>query len=335
MKKVFVLAMALCMTLGLSAQKREGNVVTVQGHVHEWLTKQAAGKEPAKVQPRTPVGSVYNVNPAQVNCWVGCVNTTDPTMQPVDTAYLLVKWTDGKAAKRADKDSIMIWGYIWNSKTPVYSYDVNKYSIDMIRAVANFDPHFTALLQNTGGGDFAVGGFGYNCGANARVPIEYDYTGAKRESDTDTIHFRYDTAPNCAAPYNQFALPDTTQRAIAMQAITDAFRRTGVIKHPFDAMYSYPAYDYDYWKVGTDRFNNYQWQAGWTYGYWSFNIREGLSGTFTYAPNGVATQQLQNNSVHYFVFAPITVYDPFLDGNYSARGCSSPYCADCNTTTTK
>jgi hypothetical protein len=335
MKKVFVLAMALCMTLGLSAQKREGNVVTVQGHVHEWLTKQAAGKEAAKKAIRVGEGNVYNINPEDVRCWVGCVNTTDPTMQPVDTAYLLVKWTDAKAHNRGD--SILIWGYIWNSKTPTYSYDVDKYSIDMIRAVANFDPQFMTLLQNTGGGNFAVGGFGYNFGEEARVPIEYDYIGAKRESVTDTIHFRYDTAPNCAAPYNQFALPkDSTQVERATEAITEAFYRTGVIKHPFDAVYGYPAYDYDYWKLIYDPFDNFEWQAGWTYGYWSFNIREGLSGDFTYPEtDGIATQKLNNNSVHYFVFAPITVYDPFLDGNYSTRGCTSPYCEDCNTTSTK
>jgi hypothetical protein len=320
----------------LYAQKREGNVVKVQGHVHELLTKQAAEKEAAKKIIQTPIGNVYNINPDSVTCWVGCVNTTDPMMQPVDTAYLLIKWTDGKAADRKDNDSILIWGYIWNTHTP-QGYDVNKYSIDMIRAVANFDCRFSTLQQNTGGGNFTVGGFGYNFATrDARVPIRFDYDGAKRESDLDTIHFNYTAPPNCAAPYNQFAVPENPEPTdLAGQAI-DASYDTGVIKHPFDAAYSYPAYDYDYW-VPTDPENpDYQWQAGWTYGYWAFYVREGLSGTFDYAAKGEATQQLNNNSVHYFIFASADYDIPVsTDGEYANPKCCSTFCTSCNTTPAK
>jgi hypothetical protein len=329
MKKIFVLAAALCLTAGLYAQKREGNVVKVQGHVHELLTKQAAGKEAAKKVIQTPVGNVYNINPDSITCWVGCVNTS----LPVDTAYLLIKWTDGKAAERGDNDSILIWGYVWNPQQYF-----NKYSIDMIRAVANFDCKFSTLQQNTGGGDFTVGGFGYNFEADRRVPIEFDYAGAKRESDLDTIHFNYETMPNCPAPYNQFALPeDPDPTTLAEQAIA-ASENTGVIKHPFDAAYSYPAYDYDYWKLaeGYENDPNYEWQAGWTYGYWAFYVREGLSGTFDYAAKGEATQQLNNNSVHYFIFASTDYEIPVsTDGEYANPECCATFCTNCPTPTAK
>jgi hypothetical protein len=328
MKKIFVLAAALCLTAGLYAQKREGNVVTVQGHVHELLTKKAAGKEAVKKVIQTPVGNVYNINPEDVTCWVGC---TDRTVQPVDTAYLLIKWTDGKAAIREDNDSILIWGYIWSPVTP-QGYLVNKYSIDMIRAVANFDCRFSTLQQNTGGGSFTVGGFGYNFGfIGERVPIEFDYAGAKRESDLDTIHFNYDTIPNCPGPYNQFALPvNPLPTTLADQAIA-ASHDTGVIKHPFDAAYSYPAYDYDYWVLEYPENDDYQWQAGWTYGYWAFYVREGLSGTFDYAAKGEATQQLNNNSVHYFIFASTDYEIPVsTDGEYSNPICCETFCTGCH-----
>jgi hypothetical protein len=318
MKKILVLAAALCLTAGLYAQKREGNVVKVQGHVHELLTKQAAGKEAAKVEPRTPVGSVYNINPADIQCWVGCVDTS----LAVDTAYLLVKWTDGKALDREGNDSILIWGYLWNP--PEY---LGKCSIDMIRAVANFDCRFSTLLQNTGAGNFTVGGFGYNFDEDVRLPIYFDSLAANLASKSGLFQYHYVDHANCPAPYNQFALPGGNW---APQAIEEA-NNTGVIKHPFDAAYSYPAYDYDFWKLQDKTNIDFEWQAGWYYGYWSFNIREGLSGPFTYpTSDGIATQPLNNNSVHYFVFASADYnVPPNLDGEYSSRECCKLYCSDC------
>jgi hypothetical protein len=339
MKKVFFLLIATCLCAGLSAQKREGNVITVQGHHHEVLTRQAAqGK--GVVQPVQSVDTsfynVYNIDPSDVLCTIGCT-AVDPavvdTSKPITikTAYLMVKWTDGKAAQRRTNDSILIWKYQWVSDYthPIYGdMSVSKYSIDMIRAVANFDARFSVLLQNTGGGSFAVGGFGYNFGtANLPVPLRYDSIAA--EADSAHIKFKYGDYPNCLAPYNQFVPQEyPTPGSLATQAITLA-ENTGVIKHPLDAAYGYPAYDYDYWEL-TDPSNRFdQWQAGWNYNYWFFNVRQGLSGPFTYG-SGITTELLDNNTVHYFAFTPIdyTLFST-LDGDYSNPECSLTFCKNC------
>ncbi|MDR1161868.1 MAG: hypothetical protein LBK45_05960 [Tannerellaceae bacterium] len=351
MKKVFFLLIATCIYAGLSAQKREGNVITVQGHHHEVLTRQAAqGK--GVVQPvqsvDTSTYNVYNINPGDVSCTVGCT-TVDPTITEPDstvtvsTAYLMIKWTDGKAALRPGTyhdDSILIWRYQWVSRywykdtatVNPYSYwaTVNKTSIDMIRAVANFDSRFSTLLQNTSGGNFAVGGFGYNFGdADTRVLLRYDSIAAK--ADSAHIKFKYGNYPNCLAPYNQFVPQEyPTPGNLATQAIALS-SNTGVIKHPLDAAYGYPAYDYDYWVLINPNNRYYEWQAGWNYNYWSFNTRQGLSGSFTYpTTSGIATEPLNNNTVHYFVFASAQYYSPVnLDGDYSNPACSLLFCGNC------
>jgi hypothetical protein len=272
---------------------------------------------------------VNSINPGDVTCWIGCVDRSDLANNPVDTAYLLVKWTDDKAIERGD--SVLIWAYVWNTKTP-QGYAINKYSIDMLRAVANGDCRFSVLLQNTGGGNFAVGGFGYNFDdlEPGRVPLEFDSVGAQGLVARDTIQFRYTGNPNCATPYNQFVTPDSPFVYINRAIIQSA--ETGVIKHPLDAAYGYPAYDYDFWVLEDPGNNDHEWQAGWNYNYWSFNIREGLSGSFTYPANGVATQLLNNNSVHYFVFASADYNIPVnLDGDYSNPDCCTTSCTNCST----
>jgi hypothetical protein len=342
MKKVFFILMAFCLCAGLSAQKREGNVITVQGHPHELLTKQAAeGK--GVVEPIQSVDTtfynVYNINPNDVSCTVGCT-TVDPTVvditKPITikTAYLMVKWTDGKAAQRPGtyhNDSILIWKYQWVSDYTHLIFGkmiVSKYSIDIIRAVANFDKRFYTLLQNTGGGNFAVGAFGYNYMNDSRMGVKFNLTAAQA-ADT-LIKFKYDHNPNCLAPYNQFVTPeDPTPTDLVTQAI-NAAKNTGVIKHPLDAAYSYPAYDYDYWQLTLD---NYflQWQAGWYANYWAFYVRHGLSGNFTYpTESGIATEPLDNNTVHYFVFASANYNIPVnLNGEYSNPPCNLTYCTNC------
>jgi hypothetical protein len=310
MKKVFFILIAFCLCAGLSAQKREGNVITVQGHPHEVLTRQAAqGKGVVQpIQADRDSGTVYNIIPSTVTCTVGCtaidttvVDTTQSKPVTISTAYLMVKWTDEKARERGD--SILIWKYQWVSRYFNKTFNdwanVSKTSIDMIRAVANFDAGFSVLLQNTYGGSFAVGGFGYNFEEPARVPLKFDSIAAKE--DSAHIKFKYGNYPNCLAPYNQFVPQEyPTPGSLATQAI-DLASNTGVIKHPLDAAYGYPAYDYDYWKLRHDG-DYLEWQAGWNYNYWSFNTREGLSGSFTYPKtSGIATEPLNNNTVHYFV----------------------------------
>jgi hypothetical protein len=335
MKKVFFILIAICLCAGLSAQKREGNVITVQGHHHELLTKQAAeGKGVAAEAPRTPVGDVTNIIPDSVHCTIGCT-TLDPMMSnpTISTAYLMVKWTDGKAAQRPGptrNDSILIWKYQWVSKYthPVYgTMTVSKYSIDMIRAVANFDKRFSTLLQNTGGGNFTVGAFGYNYMNDSRMGVVFNLTAA--QADT-LIKYNYTGNPNCLAPYNQFALPDTT-KSLVTEAVT-ASGATGVIKHPLDAAYSYPAYDYDYWVSTNPSSYFYQWQAGWNYNYWAFYTGNVSSSPidYQYANYGIATQLLENNDIHYFVFASANYNIPVnLDGSYSNPLCNLTFCANC------
>ncbi|MDD4515879.1 hypothetical protein [Massilibacteroides sp.] len=335
MRKHLMILLAFSMSAGLFAQQRVGNVVKVQGHVHELLTKQAHEKRFAAPELRTPVGNVSNINPGDVDCWVGCTESVYPVLA-IDTAYLLVKWTDGKAAIRGDNDSILIWGYRWVSQYqhPIYGpTNVTKYSIDMLRAVANFDCRFSVLLQNTGGGNFTVGGFGYNFDGfeEDRVPLEFDWTGAQGLVDRDTIQFHYTDVSNCLAPYNQFVVPvDPTPSTLVDRAL-NASKNTGVIKHPLDAAYSYPAYDYDFWVLPTPGNSDHEWQSGWTYNYWSFNVRQGLSGTFGYpTTSGVATETLSNNTTHYFVFASANYLIPVnLNGNYSTRACCTTYCTNC------
>jgi hypothetical protein len=319
---------------GLSAQQRVGNVVKVQGHVHELLTKQMHERRHAPQKPREPVGNVTNINPKDVKCWVGCteMDTTKFEVLTIDTAYLLVKWTDGKAAQCGGNDSILLWGYQWvssynNLVDPTYNpYTVTKYSIDMLRAVANFDCQFSILLQNTGGGNFAIGGFGYNFLEEARVPLKFDSISAQKDT---LIKFNYSVPPNCPAPYNQFVVPENPYPLTLVSQAIAASQNTGVIKHPLDAAYSYPAYDYDYWVLDPDECE-YEWLAGWNYNYWSFNVRQGLSGTFTYPESGIATESLSNNTTHYFVFASADYDIPVnLDGDYSARTCCKTACTNC------
>jgi hypothetical protein len=307
-------------------------VVKVQGHVHELLTKQMHERRRApKVLKDVPDGTVSNINPKDVQCWVGCTEIEYPadSIMAIDTAYLLVKWTDAKAIDRGD--SILLWGYRWVSqyRHAIYgTISVTKYSIDMLRAVANFDCRFSVLLQNTGGGSFTAGGFGYNFEEEARVPLKFD----RASAITDTlIKYRYTSyAPNCPAPYNQFVSPTYPADTILIAQALAASQNTGVIKHPLDAAYSYPAYDYDYWVLDPD-VCEYEWQAGWNYNYWAFNVRQGLSGTFTYPEtSGIATESLSNNTTHYFVFASADYDIPVnMDGDYSVRDCCGVACKNC------
>jgi hypothetical protein len=347
MKKVFFILIAICLCAGLSAQKREGNVVKVQGHVHELLTRQAAQGKGAVQAPRAGTGTVYNINPNDVTCTIGCTTVdpaiTEPDSLPtISTAYLMVKWTDEKAHEIGD--SILIWKYQWVSRywykdtvTPAYSSwtNVSKASIDMIRAVANFDGRFSVLLQNTGGGNFAVGEFGYSFAPEiGRVPLRFDLAGAEGLSERDTIHFHYGNKPNCLAPYNQFVPQEfPTPDSLATLAIYFS-QNTGVIKHPLDAAYGYPAYDYDFWESAPHQEeDNHEWQAGWNYNYWAFytgNISGDPSINYAYAENGIATELLNNNDVHYFIFASANYNNPVnLDGDYSEPKCSLTFCKNC------
>ncbi|MDR1623851.1 MAG: hypothetical protein LBS04_02645 [Tannerellaceae bacterium] len=335
MKRVFVILMAFCLSAGLSAQKREGKVVKVQGHVHELLTKYAAAKGGTAPQTlRAGTGTVTNINPIDVACWVGCLESQYP-VTAIDTAYLLVKWMEDPTDPDSDS-RILLWGYQWVAQYTHPDYgptDVKKYAIDMVRAVANYDCRFSALLQNAGGGGFTAGGFGYNSNATTRVIPGFDLQGAQTDA---SIRFHYVAPPNCIHPANQYAAPATPDATTLVQQAIAAAGSTGVIKHPLDAAYSYPAYDYDYWTVASWD-TNYLWQAGWYRNFWAFFSKAGLTGDFDYAPaGGIADQQVGAvQKAIYFIYAyadPTFSTPVYWDGDYEqVIPCECAPCTDCGT----
>jgi hypothetical protein len=333
MKRYFVILIALFVSAAVYAQQegRKG-VIHVQGHPHELLTKKVReGKAQAPPLTVRASGDVANIILDSIHCWTSAV--TDPTM-PMDTAVLLVKWTDDKV-DYAYGDSILAWGYIWNQYTiyvdSVYGPDttyVTKYTLDMIRAVANADCRFSVLLQNTSGTSFTAGGFGYNLsGADVHIPsLVFDTTAMSNPR----ISFHYTGSPNCAV--GQAAIPyDVEAQATdaIMRSTGPAGTGTGIIRHPFDADYGYPAYDYDYWKLSRADLS-LEWQSGWLVnGYWSFYMRNGLSGDFSYASQGISGRVLQNHSVDGFVFQNDFV-SYSMSGDFTAPNCD----CGCNTPAT-
>ncbi|MDR1331900.1 MAG: hypothetical protein LBK07_07325 [Tannerella sp.] len=324
MKKCFVFMMiALFMSAAVYAQHRDRKgVIHVQGHPHEYLTKLHGGKEDVKT--RAVTGSTADINLADIICWAGSPDTT----RTIDSAVLVIKWTSLPPAYV--QDSILIWGYRWNPQT-AEGWDVTKYTVDMIRAVANADCRFVALLQNSNGGSIAAGGFGYNYGDDVERPsVWFDYNHASMD---DTIKFHYEGPPNCeygqgAIPYN---LDSQWQEADRRAGVPNYSSGTGngIIRHPFDADYGYPAYDFDYWIRSTPIIvptRPYSWQAGWYYSYWAFYHKEQLTGGFVADSLTITTRQLGNHYVDGFVFEdqPL-IWPPTHDmsGNYNL-----PY--DCN-----
>lgn len=307
---------------GLSAQKR---IVKVQGHPHELLTKKWGHrwKAPESKLTQTPTD---NINPADfAGCFVDIANlNTDLKSAKIDTAYLLVKFNDGK--RTVTGDSIIAWGFRFNEWVISYGDTIRTpvHTIDMIRTVANADTRFSAMLQYTGVSGFSAGGFGfyYTRDDCSRVPLTFNLDSA---SGNPNITFRYVKAPNCAA--GQVAVPVTDPLILARIAVTEGCAR-GIIENPFNAFYGYPAYDYDYWVLTDPANDNYEWQAGWYKGYWNFFTRNQLAGSFVYADVGISYRQLFNNYVDGFAFsnaypAPTTM----MDGGYVSPNCG--YCRSC------
>lgn len=313
MKKSLLLFVVLLVSTGLFAQRpQQPRVVKVQGQVHEYLTKRAAqGKlkrPPLKL--RLPGDTIAHIDPSSINCWVGC-----PTTSAIDTAYLLVKWTDGK---RIDGDSILVWGYRWDATKG--GYPVSKYSVDMIRAIANVDKRFSVLLQQTGGSyNYTVGGIGYNFDTCERIPLQFELDSAALNPN---ITFKYTGSPSCTTN-GQLVVP-VSPASLVSAAITVA-DNTGIIEHPSSANYGYPAYDYDYWVLTAPANTDYEWQAGWYKGYWTFYNAQGINGTWSVSDLGVSSRVLTNQSIDGFVFnAHPEIWPPVADmgGDYTYNNCS-------------
>jgi hypothetical protein len=317
MKKFFKIFAALVLSAGmlapqgLSAQQKR--VIKVQGHPHELLTQKHGGREDATTKTRAVSGSTADINLADIKCWAGTPDTT----LPIDSAVLLVKWTDGK--RQSQGDSILAWGYHWNPDGSP------KYTIDMIRAVANADCRFSVLLQNTGSLGYTAGGFGYNHTApvNQRVPLVFDSTAASADTQ---VRFHYTGSPNCAMGQGAipYSLSSQVDEAIRRSTGEDGTGTgTGIVRHPFDADYGYPAYDYDYWELPNPVFPLYRWQSGWyRNGYWAFYIKDQLNGNFDYSNVGISSREIGNHSVDGFVFALDMDFSKDMSGDYTAYGCN-------------
>ncbi|OAV64093.1 hypothetical protein Barb4_04426 [Bacteroidales bacterium Barb4] len=159
--------------------------------------------------------------------------------------------------------------------------------------------------------------------------IWFDIRGA---SNDPFIRFSYYPPANCAtgqlaAPYSPELL---TQTAITAAAGAPCKARSGIINHPLNADYSYPAYDYDYWQLDQNPTNtDWEWQAGWNSGYWAFYTKNLLSGPFTPSDYGIVSRQLSNHYVDGFVFeTDPSVWPPTHDmsGDYTIVPCSCNQC---------
>jgi hypothetical protein len=327
MKKILVLVAIAGTIAGVISPQvstaQQKKAVYVQGHLHEYLTNKA---QKGQLKYREGGGgrlknTTDNIDFSQVQCWAGYVDPNN--VYPIDSAVLVVKWTGDEVV---DRDSILVFGYKW-STLDTSGYAVTKYTIDMIRAVANSSCRFSALLQNTGRGNFTVGGFGYNTGrTSGRTPIVFRLGSAARDS---RIRFQYTGTPNCAM--GQFAIP-----YLVSDPVTAAWNKangsggtsndgTGIIDHPFNADYGYPAYDYDYWALSATTETDYYWQAGWYDNYWTFYIKNQPAGTFSTAPYGIVDRQLENGYVDGFVFnSDPLAWPPVKDmsGDYISPSCN-------------
>jgi hypothetical protein len=304
MKRYFVFMIALFVSAAVYGQQR---VIKVQGHPHKSLTEKYGGKEDAtttrKAVSTRQVDTTY-INPASIPCWINEARLNTTTQ--IDTAYLIIKWTDGKAI-----DSVLVWGYRFNGATP-------HHGIDMLRTVVDNDKRLSLLLQYSGLYGHSVGGIGMNLYGNgtscAPNPIDFNLIGARTEGNVDFV-YTGDTA--CAQGYGQISTPKNVNNSVN-QAKTD-YDSTGILIHPFGAEYGYPAYDFDYWTLAGYSQNVRHWQAGWVKnGFWSYyradNRRVPIPVPFDpddpFRPDpdasqlGITYEPLLNQQVHGFVFEP-------------------------------
>jgi hypothetical protein len=325
MNRFFIYVAALAMSAamlapqGLSAQQR---VIKVQGHPHEYLTKKLGSKD-AKMKRTivsTQLGDTTYINPASIPCWINEARLNTATQ--IDTAYLIIKWTDGKAI-----DSVFVWGYRFNGTSP-------HHGIDMLRTVANNDRRLSILLQYAGVFGHSVGGIGLNWNSSgadcSRVTINFNLIGAQTEG---YVNFIYSGDTICARGYGQVTVPTDVNGDIS-RARTN-YNSTGILVHPFGIEYGYPAYDFDYWTLGGLSQNVRHWQAGWIKnGFWNYyradSLRVPIPNTdWSNDPDasqlGITYEPLLNRQVHGFVFEPdFTVHQ--FGGNIRFMNCG---CAPC------
>lgn len=300
MKKISLILMSLVISMGLFSQ----TTPKVQGIEHDGLrnAKIVTKAKPAALNARTLRNSTDNINFSDILFWVGT---------GTNQAALVIKWNDGKGGVNS-----LVWGYKWTG---------TKTSKDMLVAIANADPRFSVLMQNTGISpatgealNYAIGGLGFNHAANARIPLTFNL--AQASADT-RISFRYTGTPNTAM--GQTSVPGANAAPLAAAAIsagtsTGTGTGKGVIEHPFNyTAYGYPAYDYDWWQSSNS--STQSWLAGWYDGYWSFYVKSTPSGTWGYSMVGASQRTLSNGSVDGWSFCDdmTTWYCADMSGEYT------------------
>ncbi|OAV65903.1 hypothetical protein Barb6XT_02204 [Bacteroidales bacterium Barb6XT] len=298
MKKFFIFLIALLVGASGFAQQGKQSVVTVQGHPHELLTKKYAEgkwKYPTPKPASGLRGTTDNIDFDEIEYWIGGKGT--------DSAAFLVKWVN--PADVTDT-VIYLWGYTWDATKAVYS-------IDMIRAIANADPRFLVLTQYTGPLGNTIDGLGYHRGYTSRFPVTFNLAGAKADTN---FSFKYACDdPESPGP-GQYGIPIDAQGYI--DAAIKSGSDNGVIDHPLDYRYGYPAYDYDWWSLGIPVTPDTYWNAGWYLGYWSFWVKEGLVGPFDYSSLGASSRRLQNRSVDGWVYSSFSSAAADMSGEYIA-----------------
>jgi hypothetical protein len=330
---------ALLAPVNLSARER---IVTVQGHPHELLTQQASRGTAKAAVAAAPTDTVY-IDPDDIVCWID-----EPGLNPelsVDSAYLVIKWTDHKAL-----DSVFVWGYRWN---PIDAY-VDRFahhSIDMLRTVSNNDKRLITLLQDAGMRGHSVGGIGLNWGTDGTdcYRIEVDFDIASAQKDQAWIDFRYFDDPNCYD--GQVAVPVNPNNSLTFAKLD--YRKTGILPHPFSAKFGIPAEDFDYWSLSGYLPDTKHWQSGWVHqGYWAYyradNRRVPIPTVISVyekdpeaAEYSVTYEPLRNQQVHGFVFRPtIDEYSSEyelhqFDGELIFMNCRCAPCTNNVTTKTK
>lgn len=179
-------------------------------------------------------------------------------------AVLVIQFDDSNTTAGC---GAVVWGYRWSAGS-------GKTTDEMMREVASGSQDLIFLRQLTGTMGYTLDGVGYGpSAADMLNALYFDAEGAENDS---RISFGY-LYPNTGM--GQKAAPGTDLAYLVEDAVYAA-AETHYIDHPLNyEAYGYPAYDYDYWKMGP--IEDSVWKAGWYDGYWSFwtgkNAMEDLS----------------------------------------------------------
>lgn len=185
----------------------------------------------------------------------------------------------------AQSPGALVWGYRWNSTE-------TKTGFDLIKDIAAANPDLVVLMQYTGDLGYTLNGAGYYQSAEALLNnLTYDFENAKEDNN---ISFGFMT-PNTGM--GQTTAPGESTPQLCQDAI-EAAKTSHVIYHPLNKeVFGYPAYDYDYWVLGTS-IENMLWQAGWYKGYWMFSIGSADMNDLSYSGLGLSSVVLADGDIN-------------------------------------